>query len=233
MGAMPTGISTLLFTDIEGHSPLWEAHPDAMRVALERHDEILRRRATRPHQRDGGTCATRSPARCWMGRGRTGALRSTRGARRPGSSAAPLAMKPPARFVAAVVVLRRRGRLHYRQRHLVRPLMIPTPRRHPRRSCCVWPQGTATCKPGRCCSDRRSIIAAPKRPSGRVEPARSLGPGRAVSPTAQRRTFSSGFRRAGRADTGRCRTCAERRMIERLDRATPPATARLGRTPFS
>lgn len=27
---------------IEGHTLLWEAHPEEMRVALERHDEILR-----------------------------------------------------------------------------------------------------------------------------------------------------------------------------------------------
>jgi predicted ATPase/class 3 adenylate cyclase len=42
MGAIPTGTLTFLFTDIEGHTPLWEAHPEEMRVALERHDEILR-----------------------------------------------------------------------------------------------------------------------------------------------------------------------------------------------
>jgi predicted ATPase len=33
---------TFLFTDIEGSTALWEADPDAMRVALERHDSILR-----------------------------------------------------------------------------------------------------------------------------------------------------------------------------------------------
>lgn len=32
---------TFLFTDIEGSTRLWEAHPDAMRPALERHDAIL------------------------------------------------------------------------------------------------------------------------------------------------------------------------------------------------
>ncbi len=34
--------ATVLFTDIEGSTRLWEAHPDAMRVALARHDEIVR-----------------------------------------------------------------------------------------------------------------------------------------------------------------------------------------------
>lgn len=34
--------ATFLFTDIEGSTQLWEQHPDAMREALARHDEILR-----------------------------------------------------------------------------------------------------------------------------------------------------------------------------------------------
>jgi predicted ATPase/class 3 adenylate cyclase/Tfp pilus assembly protein PilF len=34
---------TLLFTDIEGSTQLWEKHPQAMRTALLRHDELLRR----------------------------------------------------------------------------------------------------------------------------------------------------------------------------------------------
>jgi predicted ATPase/class 3 adenylate cyclase len=38
----PSGVVTFLFTDIEGSSRLWDAHPDAMRTALERHDEIVR-----------------------------------------------------------------------------------------------------------------------------------------------------------------------------------------------
>jgi predicted ATPase/class 3 adenylate cyclase len=32
---------TFLFTDIEGSTRLWEAHPDAMQAALQEHDEIL------------------------------------------------------------------------------------------------------------------------------------------------------------------------------------------------
>ena len=38
----PSGTVTFLFTDIEGSTRLWEEHPEAMRVALARHDDILR-----------------------------------------------------------------------------------------------------------------------------------------------------------------------------------------------
>jgi predicted ATPase/class 3 adenylate cyclase len=39
---LPTGTVTFLFTDLEGSTRLWEEHPEAMRQALARHDEILR-----------------------------------------------------------------------------------------------------------------------------------------------------------------------------------------------
>jgi class 3 adenylate cyclase len=42
MAELPTGTVTFLFTDVEGSSRLWEAHPDAMQDALARHDEIVR-----------------------------------------------------------------------------------------------------------------------------------------------------------------------------------------------
>ncbi len=42
MPTLPTGTVTLLFTDIEGSTRLWETQPDAMRAALARHDAILR-----------------------------------------------------------------------------------------------------------------------------------------------------------------------------------------------
>lgn len=38
----PTGTVTFLFTDIEGSTKLWEAHPEEMRVALARHDALMR-----------------------------------------------------------------------------------------------------------------------------------------------------------------------------------------------
>ncbi|WP_309721132.1 tetratricopeptide repeat protein [Armatimonas sp.] len=38
----PEGTVTFLFTDIEGSTKLWEAHPEAMQIALARHDALLR-----------------------------------------------------------------------------------------------------------------------------------------------------------------------------------------------
>ena len=42
MTSRPSGMVTFLFTDIEGSTRRWEADPDAMRVALAAHDEVLR-----------------------------------------------------------------------------------------------------------------------------------------------------------------------------------------------
>ncbi|MFN8474707.1 MAG: tetratricopeptide repeat protein [Anaerolineae bacterium] len=42
MPAVPSGRLTFVFTDIEGSTQLWERHPAAMRLALARHDEIVR-----------------------------------------------------------------------------------------------------------------------------------------------------------------------------------------------
>jgi predicted ATPase/class 3 adenylate cyclase len=39
----PTGTVTFLFTDIEGSTRIWEAHPDAMQVALAHHDAMVRK----------------------------------------------------------------------------------------------------------------------------------------------------------------------------------------------
>lgn len=39
---LPTGTVTFLFTDIEGSTRLWEQHPAAMKIALTRHDGLLR-----------------------------------------------------------------------------------------------------------------------------------------------------------------------------------------------
>lgn len=41
-GSVPTGTVTFLFTDLEGSTRLWEQHPEAMKAALARHDDILR-----------------------------------------------------------------------------------------------------------------------------------------------------------------------------------------------
>src|SRR5687768_12681321 len=40
--SLPSGTVTFLFTDIEGSTKRWEHHPEAMRVALTRHDALLR-----------------------------------------------------------------------------------------------------------------------------------------------------------------------------------------------
>src|SRR3984893_4388138 len=40
--AAPSGVVTFLFTDVEGSTRRWEAHAEAMRVALAAHDEVLR-----------------------------------------------------------------------------------------------------------------------------------------------------------------------------------------------
>ena len=42
MGELSTGTVTFLYTDIEGSTRRWEQHPDAMKGAVERHDDILR-----------------------------------------------------------------------------------------------------------------------------------------------------------------------------------------------
>ena len=42
LAALPTGSVTFRFTDIEGSTQRWDAHPDAMRAALERHDTLMR-----------------------------------------------------------------------------------------------------------------------------------------------------------------------------------------------
>ena len=39
---LPTGTNTFLFTDVVGSTPLWDAHPDHMAAALERHEVIVK-----------------------------------------------------------------------------------------------------------------------------------------------------------------------------------------------
>src|SRR5882724_1832266 len=46
---LPKGTITFLFTDIEGSTKLWERCPEAMRLALARHDLILREVIERNH----------------------------------------------------------------------------------------------------------------------------------------------------------------------------------------
>src|SRR5215217_6940505 len=42
MAALPSGTVTFRFTDIEGSTSRWEHQPEAMRLALARHDALLR-----------------------------------------------------------------------------------------------------------------------------------------------------------------------------------------------
>ena len=42
MNNLPTGTVTFLFTDIEGSTQLWEKYPEEMKLAIARHDSILR-----------------------------------------------------------------------------------------------------------------------------------------------------------------------------------------------
>src|SRR5438552_16444745 len=49
MPSLPTRTITFLFTDIEGSTKLWERCPDAMRLALIRHDELLREAIEKHH----------------------------------------------------------------------------------------------------------------------------------------------------------------------------------------
>src|SRR5438093_13395563 len=41
MAELPSGTVTFLLTDVEGSTALWEAAPEAMRVALARHDALF------------------------------------------------------------------------------------------------------------------------------------------------------------------------------------------------
>ena len=42
MAQLPSGTVTFLFTGVEGSTRLWQEHPEAMKAALARHDELLR-----------------------------------------------------------------------------------------------------------------------------------------------------------------------------------------------
>jgi DNA-binding SARP family transcriptional activator/tetratricopeptide (TPR) repeat protein len=46
-GVLPSGVVTFVLTDIEGSTGLWEADGDAMATALQLHDELIARLATR------------------------------------------------------------------------------------------------------------------------------------------------------------------------------------------
>lgn len=49
MPNQPTGIVSFLFTDIQGSTKLWDKYPEGMRIALARHDAIMREAIERHH----------------------------------------------------------------------------------------------------------------------------------------------------------------------------------------
>jgi class 3 adenylate cyclase len=70
-GVPPSGTVTFLFTDVEGSTRLWDGHPAEMRVALERHDTIVRGVVDR---HDGFVFSTGGDAFCVAFRRSTDAL---------------------------------------------------------------------------------------------------------------------------------------------------------------
>ena len=104
MAELPSGTVTFLFTDVEGSTARWERQPEAMRVALARHDALIRaaivehgghvvktvrrrlprRVRSRPRRRHGGPrCPAPASGRA-VGRGRpvAGADGAPHGSRR-------------------------------------------------------------------------------------------------------------------------------------------------------
>jgi predicted ATPase/class 3 adenylate cyclase len=79
MPALPSGTVTFLFTDIEGSSRLWEQDPEAMRVALARHDALLRAAIA---QQDGIVFKTIGDAFCAVFHAAPDALRTALAAQR-------------------------------------------------------------------------------------------------------------------------------------------------------
>jgi predicted ATPase/class 3 adenylate cyclase len=75
--SLPVETVTFLFTDIEGSTRLWESQPEAMQIALARHDVLLRNAI----EQNGGTVfKTMGDAFCAVFPAAPGALRATLGA---------------------------------------------------------------------------------------------------------------------------------------------------------
>src|SRR5258708_33250123 len=79
MADLPTGTVTLMFTDIEGSTRLWEAHAAAMRAALARHDALLKHCID---DHDGHVFKTGGDAFCAAFHSASGALSASLGAHR-------------------------------------------------------------------------------------------------------------------------------------------------------
>jgi class 3 adenylate cyclase len=61
MPDLPNGTVTFLFTDIEGSTKFWDQHPEAIRLALARHDVLLQQAV---EQYDGHVFKTVGDAFC-------------------------------------------------------------------------------------------------------------------------------------------------------------------------
>ena len=86
----PSGTVTFMFTDIEGSTRLWQADEAAMRSALSRHDELLRKTVA---EHDGVVFSS-------MGDGTAAAFSSA------SSAAPPLAVLEPSRILLPASTVR-------------------------------------------------------------------------------------------------------------------------------
>ena len=91
---LPAGTVTFLLTDIEGSTRLWESVPEAMEVALERHNRLLAERDRGAWRggghlpRGGGQFLRRVSQRGFRGGGGRGVPASARAVRRGRTGAA-------------------------------------------------------------------------------------------------------------------------------------------------
>jgi class 3 adenylate cyclase len=63
VGDAPSGVVTFVLTDVVGSTELWDAEPDAMSIALARHDQIVAEAVAAA----GGVVRLPGTARCVVG----------------------------------------------------------------------------------------------------------------------------------------------------------------------
>ena len=213
--SLPTGRVTFLFTDIEGSTKLWEAHRDAMAVAVARHDALLRD-AIDGH--GGYVFKTVGDAFCAAFADPTGALAAAVAAQRA------LALADVAEGWAAAGP---HGAAHGRGRGARRRLLRsdrqprrPPPRRRPRRPgaplpgrrrcagrapartaspCATWATAASRTWPSPSASSSSSPPACrtPSRPSTRSTPAPTTCPSSRPRSSGARETWRPSRRACG------------------------------------